>query len=74
MVEMLIALIAVLIGIIIIVIKKLIEVRKNPPCQHLWRTDRITDIYDTTFGDRSFDRTEVRCQCNKCGVWKKFKV
>ena len=72
--ELLAAIIAILILVILFMAKKISNFHTNPPCQHVWRTDKITDVYDTTFGDRSFDHTEVRSQCTKCGTWKKFKV
>lgn len=47
---------------------------KAPPCAHVWRRDHITDIYDTTFGTRSYSHRIIRSHCTKCGTWKNFKA
>ena len=47
---------------------------KAPPCEHAWRRDHITDVYEKTFGSRSYCHSIIRCQCTKCGTWKNFKV
>ena len=48
-------------------------------CQHKWEEEKTTDHYlvdDLPNGDRfrSYDYTTVRCRCNKCGIYKTFKL
>ena len=74
MIEALALIIFILVVTVILLARRLAEYSTNPPCQHEWCTEKVRDIYDISFGYRAFDRTEIQCQCKKCGAWKKFKV
>ena len=74
MIETLAGVIFVLIVIVILLCKKNHDLLIKPKCEHVWKTDKVTDIYDTSFGFKEYSHTNVQSYCTKCGVWKKFEV
>lgn len=43
-------------------------------CHHKWEEVKSTDHYMTGAGERSYMYTTLRCRCDKCGVYKVFKL
>ena len=43
-------------------------------CWHRWeKTGRVTDVYDVSFGSKSFEYRAYETCCTKCGRYSRLK-
>ena len=70
----LIAIIVGLVCVIVFILSELSAFQQGNKCKHEWDEVKETDVYDVSFGCKSFCHTIIRCRCSKCGEYKSFKL